>query len=580
MPDLQTNVLYYGDNLGILRNRDYFPDDSVDLIYLDPPFNSKADYNVLFKEPTGELSAAQIKVFSDTWHWDTVAQRSYEELVSQGPDQVASMISSLRDFIRPNDMMAYLVMMTIRLLEMRRVLKPHGSIYLHCDPKASHYLKVVMDTVFGKQNFRNEIVWRRTGSHNLINRFGPIHEVLLFYTKSDSYAFSTVYRPYTKGHVETYFKKSDKKKGRYWTNALTGAGIRKGDSGKPWRGWDPTSRGRHWAIPGRIADELGVSKLRLLQKLEVMYRAGYVQLPSAGSSALPTYTQYLADSPGLPAQDIWAYQPHTQGALHDSDEGIDEDVRWLTPTESQRLGYQTQKPLGLLGRIIQASSGEGDVVLDPFCGCGTAVVAAHELNRRWVGIDITYLAITVMKRRLEDSFGILSGKDYEVVGEPVDLAGAHALAEQDRDQFQWWAIGLVGAKPAGGERKKGADKGIDGVINFVEEGGKAHRVIVSVKSGQVGVAQVRDLRGTLEREKADLGLFITLQRPTEPMRTEAVNAAHYQSAWTQAYYPKIQICTIEELLEGRLPKLPHWSYAGFTKAGRIKKSEGRQEAFL
>ena len=571
MSELKTNVLYYGDNLHILRH--HIPDESIDLVYLDPPFNSKADYNVLFREESGERSAAQIKAFSDFWHWDSAAEETYRDIVETCPDKVATMVSAMRQAINDTDVMAYLVMMTVRLVELRRKLKPAGSLYLHCDPTVSHYLKVVMDTVFGPTSFRNEIVWRRTGSHNQINRFGPIHDTLLFYAKSAGYAFSRIYRPYTKGHVATYFKKFDGR-GPYWTNALTGAGTRKGDSGKPWRGWDPTKRGRHWAIPGRIAEELGISDLPLLDKLEAMYRAGFVQLPGPGSKALPTYTQYLADSAGLPAQDIWAYQPHTKGVLHgNSDEGIDEDVRWLTPTDKERLGYQTQKPEGLLERIIRASSNEGDVVLDPFCGCGTAVVAAQKLNRRWIGIDITHLAITVMKERLRDAF---SGIEFEVVGEPKDVESARALAAQDRYQFQWWALSLVNARPAGDDRKKGADTGIDGVIGFVEEKGKAARVIVSVKSGGVNVGQVRDLKGVVEREKASIGLFITLEAFTQPMHTEAVSAGFYHSDRWQKDYPKIQILTVEELLAGREPLLPPFSAGGFAKAERISREAAEQ----
>ena len=236
--------------------------------------------------------------------------------------------------------------------------------------------------------------------------FGPIHDILLFYSKTNRYCFNTVFRPYLRGHVASYFKQENTR-GKFWTNAITGAGTRKGDSGKPWRGFDPTAHGRHWAIPSRVTDELGIDEqLSIQAKLELLFTAGFVVLPPDGSDAMPTYKQYFADSPGMPLQDIWAYQPYTQGLLVGMEEGIDEDVRWFVAQgDNERLGYPTQKPEGLLERIIRASSSEGDVVCDPFCGCGTTIAAAQNLKRQWIGIDITHIAITLMKTRLKDAYG-------------------------------------------------------------------------------------------------------------------------------------------------------------------------------
>ncbi|MCH7698027.1 MAG: site-specific DNA-methyltransferase [Chloroflexi bacterium] len=570
---MKTNILYYGDNLQLLR--DHIPEESVDLIYLDPPFNSNRSYNVLFKEASGAGSEAQIEVFEDTWHWGPAAAAAYDDVIS-GPSQgVAGMLKAIVEGLGHNDVSAYLAMMAPRLLQLQRALRPQGCIYLHCDPTAGPYLRVLMDSIFGPTNFRNEIVWRRTGSHNQLNRFGPIHDTLLFFTKSADHKFNKVYRPYTKGHVETYFKKEDKR-GKYWTNALTGAGTRGGDSGKPWRGWDPTNKGRHWAIPGRIAEELGISDLPLLDKLEAMYQAGFVQLPAEGSEALPTYTQYLADSPGLPGQDIWAYQPHSQGLLQDSDEGIDEDIRWLTPTDSERLGYQTQKPLGLLERIISASSNPGDVVLDPFCGCGTAVHAAHKLGRKWIGMDITYLAIGLVKKRMQDAFPNLA---IEEDGVPVDLTGAQALADHDKYQFQWWALLRLGAVPIAG-KKKGADKGIDGVIPILTGGTAAKptydRVVVSVKGGaNVGVSMLRDLNGTLT-DKDPIGIFLTLAEPTKPMKEFAAGAGFYDSKLWAKKFPRIQIITVQDMFDGKTPDIP-WGKSPFAKAAK-EKEQAKQGA--
>jgi site-specific DNA-methyltransferase (adenine-specific) len=378
-------VLYFGDNLPILR--DFLPEGLVDLVYLDPPFNSNATYNLLFRERGGERSAAQITAFEDTWRWGTEAEATYRDVVGgDTPKRVADLLVGLRTVLGSSDMMAYITMMTPRLLHLHRVLKPHGSIYLHCDPTASHYLKLVMDSVFGPEQFRNEIIWRRSGSHNSSRRFGPIHDVLLFYTKTDNYYFNPIYKPYFKGHVAGYFKQRDQR-GAFWTNALTGAGTRNGDSGKPWHGYSPTAVGRHWAIPGRIAEELGLDPdLALHEKLDALDAAGFITHPGKASNAMPTYKQYLNDSPGNLVQDIWAYQPYTHNLLHGTDDAIDEDVRWLVAQgDSERMGYPTQKPLGLLRRIIESSCPPDGVVLDPFCGCGTAVVAAELLGRSWIG---------------------------------------------------------------------------------------------------------------------------------------------------------------------------------------------------
>ena len=352
------NVLYYGDNLDVLRR--HVDDESVDLVYLDPPFNSNADYNVLFAEHSGEKSAGQIQAFKDTWQWDAEASASYAEVIQAG-GPVANAMAAFHTLIPQSDMLAYLAMMAPRLVELHRVLKPTGSIYLHCDPTASHYLKLLLDSVFGPENFRNEIIWRRTGSHNSSKRFGPIHDVLLlFFQKEPGSHFMKLYRPYLKGHVDGYFKRVDDKGRRYWTNALTGAGTRKGLSGQPWHGYDPTPAGRHWAIPGKIAEVLGLGdELNTQEKLDELDAAGFV-VHSSDAGTMPTYVQYLDASPGVPIGDLWTYQPHTRGVLHNSAEAIDEDVRWLVKQgDKERLGYPTQKPVGLLERIIQSSCPAG-----------------------------------------------------------------------------------------------------------------------------------------------------------------------------------------------------------------------------
>jgi len=568
------NALYFGDNLEVLRES--IKDESVDLVYLDPPFNSNATYNVLFKSPKGHKSDAQIEAFDDTWHWGEHAEAAFAELMQQSNTDVAEVMTALRSVLGENDMMAYLAMMAIRLLELHRVLKPTGSIYLHCDPTASHYLKIVLDQVFGAQFFRSEVIWRRTGSHNKATRWAPIHDSIFFYTKSDAYTWKFPRRPYMLGHVRENFVEDGKGGYRtnYYGNVLSGSGTRNGESGLPWQGFDPTKKGRHWAIPGAIWDEVGIDPSGLTQheKLDLLYEKGFIKIEPG--AAWPIYERAIVPSDGPATSDLWAFQPYTEGTVFGTDAGIDADVSWLKPRDEERLGYPTQKPLALLERIIAASSNEGDVVLDPFCGCGTAVHAAERLKRKWVGIDVTHLAITLIEKRMRDAF---SGLEFEVHGTPKDLGGARDLAERDKYQFQWWACSLVNAQPYQG-KKKGADSGIDGLIFFTHDEKQIGKIIVSVKGGEnVSVAMVRDLAHVIDREKAAMGLFISLVVPTKPMITEAAGTGFYASPLTDAKFPKLQILTIEGLLNGneqaRYPRLD----AGGLTFKKAKREEGDAE---
>ena len=395
-------TIWTGDNLHILRGMN---SECVDLIYLDPPFNSNQDYAA----PVG--SAAAGAAFKDTWTLSDL-DVAWMGLIADEQPALAHVIKT-SGLTHGKGMQSYLTMMAVRLMEMHRVLKPTGSIYLHCDPTASHYLKLLMDAVFGVGNFRNEIIWRNTGSHNYADRFGPIHQDILFYAKSDDYKHRATYGSYLKGHVETYFKRKDER-GRYWTNSIHGSGTRNGMSGEPWRGYDPTLFGRHWAVPGALVSAFGINpELSQHEKLDALYGLGLIDLPEDTGQSLPTYRQYLDQSPGQLQQDIWAFQPHTKGCLYGTEAGIDEDVRWLSPRDKkERTGYPTQKPLALLERIINASSNEGDIVLDPFCGCATACVAADKLGRKWVGIDISPKAVELVNMRLQQSMGSLFHHGY------------------------------------------------------------------------------------------------------------------------------------------------------------------------
>ena len=547
-----TNRLYYGDNLEVLRTGEYFPDDCIDLIYLDPPFNSNRNYNVLFKSESGADSEAQITAFEDTWHWGETAEATYDDLIVHAPHKVSTAIEALMNLIQRNQMMAYLVMMTARLAELHRVLKPTGSLYLHCDPTASHYLKIVLDAIFGTENFRNHITWKRTSSHNNAKKWGPISDNILFYSKTEKYTWNRVYQEYEPGYLDRFYRHEDER-GRYQRGDLTGPEVRKGDSGKPWRGIDPTTTGRHWAVPNTSLQlaypELDLSTLSVQEKLDLLDEAGLIYWPTRGK--MPMRKRYLDEAKGVPIQEIIT------------------DIRPLGAHAKERLSYPTQKPVELLERIILASSNEGDIVLDPFCGCGTTIAAAHKLGRRWIGIDITHLSIALQKYRLADTFELVSGTDYDVIGEPTTVEGARSLATDSandgRYQFEWWALSLLRAKPTGGKTgsrkgKKGADKGIDGIINFFDEDGKGRKkpqkVVVQVKSGVVKSGDIRDLKGTAEREKAAIGVFITLEKPTLDMQKEALSAGYYESPRWGRKYRRLQILTIGDLFGGESVSMP------------------------
>jgi site-specific DNA-methyltransferase (adenine-specific) len=571
MPD---NQLFYGDNLDVLRR--HVADESVDLVYLDPPFKSNQDYNILFTEQDGSRAAAQIRAFEDTWQWDTTAARAYEEILQVG-GKVTDTMQAFRICLGQNDMLAYLAMMAPRLLELHRILKPTGSIYLHCDPAASHYLKMLMDAVFGPETFRNEIVWRRTGSHNSRRTMGRIHDIILFFSKSADYTFNIVRKPYMKGHVETRYTKMPNGKMKFTSggNVLTGAGaVPDGESGKEWRGFDPTAKGRHWAVPSVYEEMMPHSykKLTSTDKLESLYKAGLVEIEEG--SAWPIMVRYLDERDGMPLQDLWTAQPYTEETVFGSNDIIDADVQWMGPTSPERLRYPTQKPVGLMERILATSSNQGETVLDPFCGCGTTIEVAQKLGRQWIGIDVTHLTIGLIKSRLRDAFGENISKTYEVVGEPTNLPDAQQLADTEPYQFQCWALGLVGARKEGAI-KKGADRGIDGKLIFEDDTKKsgANTVIIAVKGGNTGPAHVRDLLGVVESEKAAIGVLITMHETTKPMRTAAAAAGFYHSPWGRKQHPKIQILTIEELLGGAAIDMPpHQTNVTFKKARRQKRN--------
>ena len=532
------NELHFGDNLGILREQ--IADESVDLIYLDPPFNSNATYNVLFTEKNGTSSPAQIAAFDDTWHWDISSREAYEEVVVGG-GRIGALLAALHDFLGTNDMMAYLTMMAIRLKEMRRVLKATGSIYLHCDPTASHYLKLVMDAVFGAQSFRNEIIWKRTQPKgHAYTRFPSSHDVILFYVRSSEAAFEQQYTPHDPDYVKKFYKYEEAETGRrYMLDNLANPNKKRPHLTYEFPPGSGTVRVWRWTK----------------ERMTKAWEEGRIVTPPRGK--IVRYKRYLDEMPGTHVTDIW------------------DDIERLHGSHAERLGYPTQKPEALLERILQASSNEGDVVLDPFCGCGTTITVAERLHRRWIGMDITHLAVNLMKVRLHDTFGP-DLQPYEVIGDPKDTGSAKALSEQNRYEFEYWALGLVEASPTD-DRKKGADKGIDGNIYFFDDdSGKPKRIIVQIKSGHVTRNQIGDLRGVMEREEAQMAAFVTLENPTAPMKKEAAEAGFYQPPGVLPQVPKIQVITIAELLEGQTLEYPRFAPDTFKKAPRRSKGKRKK----
>lgn len=543
-----TNFLYYGDNLHILR--EYIATESVDLVYLDPPFNSNRSYNVLFREESGRESEAQITAFEDTWHWSAEAAWTYEHLVTSSDPRISSMVSALRESIGTNQMMAYLVMMTTRLVELRRILKNTGSLYLHCDPTASHYLKLILDAIFGVKSFRNEIVWQRTATKGDARiKFGAVHDVILFYTKSEQYFFKPVYLEQDDSYLARFRYYDKDGKGPYRLAPLDSPNPRPNLTYE-YRGYPPPLKG--WRVSKEVMEQLDAE--------------GRLYFPKEPRGRIAR-KHYLGEQEGRKATDVWT------------------DIPPLQASAAERLGYPTQKPIALLERIISASSQENDVVLDPFCGCGTTIAAAQRSGRQWVGIDITHLSIALQKYRLKDSFGLVERRDYAVRGEPEDVNAAQQLARDDRYQFQWWALSLVKARPLGAdssgkEGKKGSDKGVDGVMTFIDDtSGKPKRILVQVKSGKVKSSDIRDLRGTMDREKAAIGVFITLELPTREMVTEANSAGFYHSPGWKRDYPKVQLFTIAELLDGAEVKMPPTSIT-FKQAERQEEDSIKQRGLF
>jgi site-specific DNA-methyltransferase (adenine-specific) len=533
-----TNKLYYGDNLEVLRNE--IADASIDLVYLDPPFNSNAGYNVLFKSASGAGADASIEAFDDTWTWGDSAKEALLDIAKGTNRSLQVMMEAMHSAIGENPLMAYLAMMAVRLVELHRVLKDTGSLYLHCDPTASHYLKLVLDAVFGAENFRTEISWRRQTAHNDAAQgrmqYGNVRDIIFFYSKSKQWTFNWLYTPYSDEYVEKFGRHVEPGTGRrYFLGDITAPG-----------GASPAKRNPHYEF-------LGVTRYwRFAQeRMERMYAEGRIVQSAPGR--VPRQKRYLDEMPGVALQNDWSdilpVQPHSK--------------------EDRHLGYPTQKPRALLERIIAASSNPGDVVLDPFCGCGTAVDAAQKLARQWIGIDVTHIAIGMIEDRMRSGY---PGIEFETHGVPRDLDSAIKLATDDKHQFQQWACWQVGGFP---REKKGGDKGVDGWFNYLAEGGKIETGVISVKGGEhLNPGMVRDLGRVMERDKHRFGLFITAAMPTKGVRDEI--ASHPLIETEFGRFPAMQVVTIAELIHGPKPKLPPL-ISPVKKAARVETRVSHQK---
>ena len=507
---LETNTLYYGDCLDWMSRWD---DQSVDLIYLDPPFNSKTTYNILYS--TRGAGRAQYRAFDDTWRWDTQAASRYDNYDRAAGRPAHRAIAGLYHILGPSGMMAYLTYMAERLEQMHRLLKPTGSIYLHCDDTVSHYLKIVMDAIFGVANFRNEITWRRTTSHNNVSRnYGSITDTLLFYTKSEAFTFHLQYAPYSVEHIAKIYKYVDEDGRRYCTSNIRNPGVRPNLTYE-YKGYQPHPNG--WTFSR--------------ERMEQLDREGRLHFPKSKSGRI-RLKLYLDEMPGTPIVNVW------------------DDVQFVQSHAKERLGYPTQKPLALLERIIKASSNDGDLVLDPFCGCGTAIEAARKLNRQWIGIDISAFAIDLIKsRRLQD-------QSIPAKGIPYDLQSARKLAKEAPFNFESWAVTrLPGFIP---NTKQVADGGVDGrgtLFNKPDDY-ESRLALAQVKGGKFSLSGLRDFIGVTDRDRAAIGCFITL----EPVQTRAAVEAIAGAGRIRVSghsYPRAQLWPISDYFDHRRPILPN-----------------------
>lgn len=540
---ITASTLFYGDNLEILRAK--VRDESVDLCYIDPPFNSKRTYNQIYTN-VGQEDLAQAQAFVDTWVWDDIAKEGYNQVLSNHEgrfsSQTVDLIVGLRNVLKEGSLLAYLVSMTLRFVEIQRVLKPTGSFYLHCDATSSHYLKLVLDGVFCSQggDFQNETTWQRTGAHNDAKRWGRVADTLLFYTKSDKWTWNQQCAPYSDEYIAERYKYTDKETGGrlHWRNTMTAAG-----QGPP-RIFRDAKRnppsGTHWRYSQEEID-------RMEREKRIYY----------SPSGMPYVKSFLDERKGRPIQNIWT------------------DIV-MSKSGAERLGYPTQKPEALLSRVIKASTNEGDTILDCYCGCGTTIAVAQRLNRRWIGVDITYQSISLVLKRLERDFGAVVVQAVVLNGVPRDMKSAVALAHKkdgrSRKEFEKWAILTYTANRGIINEKKGGDKGIDGIAYILTAESEAEKMLLQVKSGGTGRGDVAKLRGDMEREASRMGVLITLEEPTKGMMTEAKAAGIFTNPLTGRTVDRIKVVTVKQIIENKLTLDLPVSLDAFWKARESAKS--------
>lgn len=511
------NRLYYGDNLDVLRT--HVRDESVDLVYLDPPFNSNAGYNLLFKSAKGNGADASIRAFDDTWTWGDASRNALMDIDGGTNRPLQVMMRAMHDALGDSPMMAYLAMMAVRLVELHRVLKGTGSLYLHCDPTASHYLKLVLDAVFGAENFRNEIIWKRTFAHGNVSRgYGDVTDTIFFYSKTKRFIWNQLYTRMSAAKAGEVYSQSDPDGRRWQSVTLRNPGVR------------PNLHYPYTASNGVIYHPHPNGWSCNIERMTRYDRENRLHFPKKEGGAL-RLKMYEDESRGARLQSLW------------------DDIPPLSANAQERLGYPTQKPRALLERIIAASSDPGGVVLDPFCGCGTAVDAAQKLGRRWIGIDVTHIAIGMIEDRMRSGY---PGIAFETIGVPRDLASAERLAADDPHQFQQWVSWQVGGYP---RDKKGGDKGVDGWFNYLAARGRIETGVISVKAGDiVNPNMVRDLGRVMERDRHRFGLFVMKGLPTKGMRDEAASQPIVDTEFGR--FPALQFVTLAELFMGLKPKLP------------------------
>ena len=535
----ENRTLVRGDNFEEMRK---LPDACIDLIATDPPFNSRRNYFVPYRDERGREPDTLGRAFTDTWTWGEAAEDAYEHLIVEVGGQVGDTIQGMRQFLNETPMMAYLVMMAIRIVEMHRILKSTGSLYLHCDPTASHYLKIILDAIFGTRNFRNEIVWQRTSAHNDGNRFGRVHDIILFYSKNPQLLWNAVYTEHNPEYVERFYRHEDER-GRYQVDNLTAAGVTHGETGQSWRGVDPTAVGRHWAIPQRnswpedVQPPENYENLSVQKRLDALDANGLIYWPPRGR--VPRFKRYLSTSRGRRVHDVIT------------------DITPLSGQSKERTGYPTQKPIALYKRIVEASSNEGQLVLDPFCGCGTTLMAAEELNRQWIGIDLTYLATGAVRHQIENLFPQLRNS-VTIAGTPENAEQALELTRTNPHGFEEWCITHVLKFRANARR--GADGGIDGTFRFPLgriQGRQAYgKAVAQVKGGNYTLGHIRDFRTAMQNVEADLGVFVVTSPPSRGMETETRRARIYRHPFLDMEAPRLQIYEIQDFFRGISPRLP------------------------